>query len=377
MLRVNAAETRFLRLDDSGTIQAAVDCLGPEGGTVVIPRWNARTGKAEWRFDRPVVLKSHATILLDNALIVQETDSFAHLFEAEEGAEKIALIGEGNACLSGGKTSRLRITTEGKFGLPAIESVSMCVFRKVSELRIENLEILDPHWFAFLLEDAKKVSVKNLRFNSYPVVPEEGGVLVHGGCQDISIENLTGRTGFDTIHVFSDHREISKLYARNILTDPARGSLVTVRTEEDGKVHDVDLSVLMDSSDFYEKARSGSCLAFGRFECPGAGSDSISRVNARDLYSRAVNAVELLQPFSETRIENLMTFGDNIYAVGTRSKKAFLVENVAFDHIYYGAGSEPNNASSFISRFAKGAKPVSTMDVSGYTVEHLYTQEEA
>ncbi|MBQ6541019.1 MAG: hypothetical protein IJL73_00910, partial [Lachnospiraceae bacterium] len=251
MLRVNAAETRFLRPDDSGTIQAAVDCLGPEGGTVVIPRWNARTGKAEWRFDRPVVLKSHATILLDNALIVQETDSFAHLFEAEEGAEKIALIGEGNACLSGGKTSRLRITTEGKFGLPAIESVSMCVFRKVSELRIENLEISDPHWFAFLLEDAEKVSVKNLRFNSYPVVPEEGGVLVLGGCQDISIENLTGRTGFDTIHVFSDHREISKLYARNILTDPARGSLVTVRTEEDGKVHDVDLSVLMDSSDFY------------------------------------------------------------------------------------------------------------------------------
>ena len=377
MLKVNASDIRFSAASDQEAVQKAVDFLGKEGGTVVIPRWNTRTGKAEWRFDKPVILRSNVTVLLDNALLVQETDCFAHLFEAEEGAENIALLGAGSAGLSGGKTSRLRTTTSGKYGLPDIECNAMCVFRKVSGLIIENLEVFDPHWFVFVLEDAEKVTLRNVRFNSWPVVPEEGGVLIRGGCRDIFIENLTGRTGFDTIHVAAESGEISDIRVRNILTDPARGSLVTLRTEQDGKLHDVDLDVLMDSSDFYEKARSGACLAFGRLQKQGGGEESISRVTAEDLYSRAVNAIELLQPFSETRVRNLMTFGDNITAIGSRSTENFLVKDVVIDPVYYGAGSEPNNASSFISRFAKGAKPVSTKGVAGFTAEHVYTQEEA
>ena len=377
MLKVNASDIRFSAASDQEAVQKAVDFLGKEGGTVVIPRWNTRTGKAEWRFDKPVILRSNVTVLLDNALLVQETDCFAHLFEAEEGAENVALLGAGSAGLSGGKTSRLRTTTSGKYGLPDIECNAMCVYRKVSGLTIENLEVFDPHWFVFVLEDAEKVTLRNVRFNSWPVVPEEGGVMIRGGCRDLFIENLTGRTGFDTIHVAAESGEISDIRVRNILTDPARGSLVTLRTEQDGKLHDVDLDVLMDSSDFYEKARSGACLAFGRLQKQGGGEESISRVTAEDLYSRAVNAIELLQPFSETRVRNLMTFGDNITAIGSRSTENFLVKDVVIDPVYYGAGSEPNNASSFISRFAKGAKPVSTKGVAGFTAEHVYTQEEA
>ena len=62
--------------------------------------------------------------------------------------------------------------------------------------------------------------------------------------------------------------------------------------------------------------------------------------------------------------------------IGTRSTQPYELKDVVFDHVYYGAGSEPNNASSFISRAAKGAKAVSTRNVTGYTVSHLYTQEE-
>lgn len=279
--------------------------------------------------------------------------------------------------LSGGKTSRLKTTTAGKYGLPDIECAAMCVFRKVSGLSIENLEISDPHWFAFVLEDVKEVTVKNVRFHSCPVVPEEGGILIRGGTREVLIENLTGRTGFDTIHITADQGEVSGIRVRNILTDPARGALMTIRTGTNGTVHDVGLDVLMDSSDFYEKARSGACAAFGRLDHASGTEDSIFRVRAENLYSRAVNAVEILQPFSETHIENLMTFGDNIFAIGSRSEQRFKLKDVVFEHVFYGAGSEPNNASSFISRAAKGAKAVDLKGISGVETRHLYMPEEA
>ena len=380
MQKTSAGKTEFFRSGDSETVQAAVDFLGSRGGTVVVPRWNPRTQKAEWRFKRPVVLKSNVTVLLENALLIQETDCFSHLFETEEGAENVSLIGEGCACLFGGETSRLTVTTSGQYGLPDIENNAMCYFKGARGLTVCGLEILDPHWFAFVLDGTEDVSVKNIRFISYPLVPEEGGILIKNGCRNISVENLTGRTGFHSVKISEEEEgEISDIRIRNVVTDPTRGSLVDLKTGENGKIRDVRMSVLMDSSDFYEKARSGSALCFGEFrkpvsaDCPAS---VISSVYAENLYSRAVNAIELLQPFSDTKVRNLMTFGDNITAVGSRSTKAFQVSNVCFDGVYYGAGSKPNNSDSFISRMAKGAKPVNTGKVTGYTVEHLFLKEE-
>ena len=53
-MQVNAAEERFYAASDQETVQKAVDSLGREGGTVVVPRWNARAQRAMWRFDQPV-----------------------------------------------------------------------------------------------------------------------------------------------------------------------------------------------------------------------------------------------------------------------------------------------------------------------------------
>ena len=397
MQKVFASEERFAGSTDAETVRNALNALPEEGGTCVIPRWNPRTGKAEWRFEKPIILRSNVTLLADNAVLVQERGVFTHLMTAEEGAQNVAVIGEGNALLSGGETSRLKPTTANRYGLPDIECNAMCAFRGVKGLTVRNLEIESPRWAAFLLDEVENASLTDLRFHSYPMVPEEYGILLRGGCRNVVIERLSGRTGASTVELAAENgSEISDVRIRTVQTDPARAALVTIRTGNGGKVHDVDIDGLMDASRFYEKARSGSVLAFGQLrKVPSISScgstannpleferkkeilnDDVSRISAKNLYSRAVNAVELLQPFSGTKVTNLMTFGDNIMAIGTRSTQPYELKDVVFDHVYYGAGSEPNNASSFISRAAKGAKAVSTRNVTGYTVSHLYTQEE-
>ena len=374
---VRASEERFLGLSDAMTVQAAVDyAAGQGGGTVVIPRLNARTGKPEWRFDRAVILKSAVKVVLENAFVVQEPDAFSPLFTAEAGARNAALLGEGNALLSGGGKSRLKVTTSGLYGMPKIEHNVLLNFRGVSGLSVRNLEFEEFHWFAILLEGVSSGTLENLRFQSYPRVPEEGGILIRSGCKNLRIENLTGRTGHHTVELSAEHGPIEDVRIRNLMTDPARGSLVMLCTGEGGTIRNVSIDRAVDSSDFYEKQRSGSVLAFGK---PGQDSGREARIfgiTAENLYSRSVNAVELNEPVSGLRVQNLMTFGDNIYAVGSKSTGPILLSDAVIDGICYGAGSEPNNSASFISRYAKGAKPVQAENVSGLKVRRLLTQEE-
>ena len=313
---------------------------------------------------------------MDNASVFQEADAFSPLFSAEPGAEEIALLGEGNALLSGGGKSRLKVTTSGLYGMPDIRNNVLLSFQNVSGLSVRNLEFEEFHWFAVLLEDAESVTLENLRFQSWPRVPEEGGILIKSGCRNVRIENLTGRTGHHTVELFSENGPIENVRLRNLMTDPARGSVVLLDTEKRGTIRDVSIDGVVDSSDFYEKQRSGSVLAFGK---PGQESGREARIfgiTAENLYSRSVNAVELNEPVSGLRVQNLMTFGDNIYAVGSKSTGPILLSDAVIDGICYGAGSEPNNSASFISRYAKGAKPVQAENVSGLKVRRLLTQEE-
>ena len=63
-----------------------------------------------------------------------------------------------------------------------------------------------------------------------------------------------------------------------------------------------------------------------------------------------------------------MTFGDNIYAVASRSKEPVECRNAIIEGVYYGAGSLPNNSGSFISLQARGARPLVLENVRGLEV---------
>ena len=393
MNEIIAGEERFFRAasSDAETIQNAVDSACGEKTVIRVPRWNPRTEKPEWRIDRDIVLKTNVTIILDNAALVQETGSFNRIFTAERGAKNIAVIGEGNATLSGGEESRLNALSSGKYGLPDVSVNGIAYFSGVSGLTIRNLTIENMRWVAVSVLDSEDVSISNLNFVSIPRVVREHGVCITN-CKRVSIENVSGRTGASTVIVEANKNgETSGVSIRNLKADPARGSVLSIRTRENGTVSDVTANTVIDSSKYYEKARSASALVFGDmkpvipgpvvnrsefFEKRMPAAEAIRNVFATNLYSRSNYAVEILQPFSDTVIGSLITYGDNIYAIGSRSSDEMELKNVVFERVFYGAGSEPNNLKAFIARYAKGATAVKTPNIQGYTVKQLVLQEE-
>ena len=69
---------------DAITIQNAIGEAVRNGcRKVVIPRYNLRMQKTEWRIDRAIRLPSEFTLILDNCYLVQETGIYDHMFMNE------------------------------------------------------------------------------------------------------------------------------------------------------------------------------------------------------------------------------------------------------------------------------------------------------
>ncbi len=367
---VSVNEDRFRRESDAETVQAAIDEARGTGATLILPRFNASKNRNEWRIDRSVVLRTGTRLLLDNAFLIQETGCYDHMFTNEPGAENIVLSGEGFVTLSGGQENRLREKTANRCGLPDVIKNVMIYLSGAKHVTIQNLRIEHQRYHAVVADSVEDLTVRNVDFFAYPHVPNMGGIVLRNRTERVRIENVTGRTGDDVILL----RGGSDIEIRNVLADPARASLVRIKAESGEKTQGIRIDTLMDGSRFYEKKRSGSVLAFSRQE--GTAASGISDVRAENLYSRSERAIAVDSAFSDTEIRNLMTFGDNIYAVASRSKEPVECRDAVIEGVYYGAGSLPNNSGSFISLQARGAKPLVLENVRGLEVSGVCLPEE-
>ena len=92
---------------DSETIQNAIFEAEKDGcRSILIPRFNKRRGKAEWRIPVSIKIPSNFTVILDNCYMVQETGVYDNMFtntyswdtekrtKAEYEQENIAVIGK-------------------------------------------------------------------------------------------------------------------------------------------------------------------------------------------------------------------------------------------------------------------------------------------
>lgn len=382
---LSANEERFRKETDALTIQAALDEAASSGVPVTVPRFNVHRGTAEWRIDRAIVLHSGSDLILDNALLIQETGSYDHIFTNEPGAKGIRISGEGFATLSGGRENRLRERTAGRYGLPDVIKNVMIYLRDARSVVLTNLRIEHQRYHAIAVDASEDVVMRKIDFFAYPHLPNMGGILLRNGTKNVLVDTVTGRTGDDTVTLRAtkalppssgaENVEVENVTIRNILADPARASLVRIESDGGRKIRNVRLDTIMDASRFYEKKRSGSVLAFHSENARPAGISDVSDIRAENLYSRSERAVAVNGPFSDALIRNLMTFGDNIYAVKSATGEIAL-KDVVFDGIFYGAGSKPNNATSFISLQARSAKPADLGNVTGYEVKRLFSLSE-
>ena len=347
---------------DAVTIQNAITAAEAEGcRKVVIPRYNLRSDSTQWRIDRAIEIPSDFTVVLDNCYMVQETGIYDHMFTnslsySEEGKtlageqHDIAVLGVGNVTLDGGVHNHLLEKTSGKFGLPRVWKNTMFYWVNVRDLRVENLLIQNQRWWAITHIFCRDAVYKNITFEAVPHVPNMDGIDLRIGCNNFTLENITGRTGDDVIamtalkgaqemsrFVEGKDTHIHHVKIRNVLGDPFIHFVVRILNHDGNEIYDIDLDTVYDISDYTTKKRPRCTVGIGgalyskvRKALPG----ETRNIRARNLTSRGDHGIRIDNTLQDSAFTNVKTFGDNLIAVGTQ--KGTQLHNVLFEDLYYG-----------------------------------------
>ncbi len=348
--------------NDALTIQNAIDLSVKDGcRQVCIPRYNLRTGKAEWRIDRALRLPSDFTLILDNCYMVQETGIYDHMFTNELSYSEerrtlageqhdITILGKGNVCLDGGVHNHLLEKTSSRYGLPRVWKNTMFYWVNVRDLRVENLHIENQRWWAITHICCRNVTIRNISYDAIPHVPNMDGIDLRIGCNNFFMENITGRTGDDVIamtalkgsHEVANTVEgkdthIHDVKVRNCIGDPYLHFVVRLLNHDGNELYNIDLDTVYDMSDVTTKKRPRCTLGVGgvlysnsRRALPG----ETRAITARNLTARGELAVRIDNTMEDAVITNIKTYGDNIGAVGTQGGTQ--LHNVVFEDLYYG-----------------------------------------
>ena len=186
---------------DSRSINNAV-AEAIKNGTrkVLIPRVNERTGKERWDLDEAIILCSDIEIVLDNCYLRRTDDSFDNVFRnfdddavrttIEEEQKNIVIRGIGNAVIDGGVTNGLTEATSSKNGLPHVEKNNVIRLHNLAGLKLLDFTILNPRWWAINLIYVEEALISGLNIISKPDSPNQDGIDLRLGCNNITIKDF-------------------------------------------------------------------------------------------------------------------------------------------------------------------------------------------
>lgn len=361
---ISSNDERLFGKTDSETIQNAIFEAEKDGcRCVLIPRYNARRGKNEWRIPVSIKLPDDFTIILDNCYMVQETGVYDNMFtnmyawdsekcvKMEYEQKNIAVIGRGNVILDGGVHNHLLEKTSGKYKQPMLRRNNMFLWVNVNGLRMENLHIENQRWWAINHMFCRNVKIKDIDFYAIPHVNNMDGIDLRLGCNNFDIQNITGRTGDDVIaltalqgksslanKVDGKDCDIHDVKIRNIKADSYYCFLVRLLNHDGSNLYNIDIDTVMDVSDYTKKMPSGACIHIGGmiyWNSRPARHGETRNITAKNMTSRGRNAVSMSRTVSHSRFSNIKTYGDNQNGIG--ADIGCSLEDVRFEHVWYGA----------------------------------------
>lgn len=188
--------------NDTAYLQAMID----GNQTAVVPKRNPLTGDDLWIIDAPLILESNKTVILDGAHLRLANGVYCNMFSTEfplggacKHKEHIAIIGRNGAILDGGEYNGLCEKNAGRDGLPHIFYNNMIFMRDVDGFEISGLSIVEQrHWAMNLLHCANG-KICDITFQASNQAKNQDGIDLRFGCHHITIENICGTTGDDTV----------------------------------------------------------------------------------------------------------------------------------------------------------------------------------
>lgn len=351
-----ASDQRFWGANDSVTIQNAIDYAEEHGiPTVVIPKLNLRTSELLWRIDEAILLPSGITVLLRDAHLRLEVGVRANVFRNRnawtelgktlEGEQHgIRILGEGNAVIDGGFPNGLcEQFHRSRPDLYPHMCVNLLVFlHNVRDFEVRGIRFIESRWWATCFMFCRYGRIADLDFRMYGNLENQDGVDLRIGCEYITVENITGITGDDTVAmtaypnwngfekelwVAGKSFDIHDITVRNITSATHGCSLVRFLNCDGAKEYNITVENITDTG----KAISGCGVIIG------VGNDSFapvrphtmgefSNITVRNLKTCAQEGLQLCEPCRDVLIENVTVFGGSL--IGMTYSPNFAADNM-------------------------------------------------
>jgi hypothetical protein len=387
---ISPNDREIIGTNDSKSIQNAVDTAKETGvNQVIIPHINARTKQSVWIIDETVLLPDDITVILDNCTLKMADGVMCNLFRNSNfygenanllsGEQKnIFIHGIGNAVLDGGTYNGLSERNSLKNGLPHISNNTMLFFHNIRNFEVTGLRIKNHRWWAMTYLFARDGKISDIDFRADLTAKDDNGSRLEGkvakgyeellikntdgidlrvGCNNITIENITGITGDDTIALtaligkhFEKNMLVSKrdtdihsVIIRNVKSNPHGCANVRLLNHDGNKLYNIIIETIIDTSDETSGYQPGATIRIGEkhyiSERPVCHGETYG-ITVRNVLSRARTAVCMSATCMNSYFNNIQMFGDGETAIGTLNGGEF--ENLLFDGISF----SPNRTCS-------------------------------
>lgn len=189
-------------MTDSEYIQKLID----SSDTAVVPRLNPMTGAEVWDIDRALELDSGKTLILDGCTLRLRDGVFSNIITTRGAWEKnpkpvsgIRIIGKNGAALDGGLHNGLTERTQLKDGYPEVLRNTLILLRSASGFEVSGLKLTRLRYWGMTYYFCAGGRISDIVFEAANNAPNQDGIDLRLGCRDISIDDVSGTTGDDTI----------------------------------------------------------------------------------------------------------------------------------------------------------------------------------
>ena len=391
---INVNELRFRGATDSETIQNAIDYAEKTGlGRVTIPRHNERTGENIWIIEKTILLPSQMTVVIEDAHLRLADGVFENIFRNRncrtplgntmEGEQfGINILGTGNALLDGGEHNGLteQMHRDNPEKYPKLSINLLIFFHNVRNFRIEGLRLIESRWWAICCVFCRWGHISDLDFEMHATHENQDGVDLRVGCEFITIENITGITGDDTVAltalplddlvpetelaVEGKQVHIHDVTIRNIRSAAHGCSLLRFLNEDCAQIYNITVDGLYDTGE----AISGAPIFFGV-----TGTNFVKKrahimgeyrnVTIRNVYAKSQRGIAISEPVQDLLIENVNL--DVNTEVGIRFTKNFVAKNVVIRDVTVRSSEGKLNTLFWVT-------PEDPEALKGLTIENVH-----
>ncbi len=333
----------FTAESDSARIQLAVNQACKEKDCGVLIPSDGGSANGVWEIDKAIELPSNAYVLLDGAHLRLKDDVTDNVFRSanlytDKSVElrNIVITGRNGAVIDGGKHNGLTAPNHSREGRPHVYYNNLILLFNVSNYEISNLSCVNPRYWSINQIYCAYGIVKDIHFRADGKMPNQDGVNLRIGCHHILVENISGRTGDDTVAltgVFPSYEQyilptkdedIHHVLISNVKATTHQ-TIVALRVADGVKLHDI----LVDGvKSLYDENNPETFLPWGTLRIGEALyyrhrpsiEGEIYNITVRNVKANSKYGVALSNALSDCVFENIQAVGKCPSAVMTDVK---------------------------------------------------------